>query len=129
MSRSAHRSGRLLLGLTLLTGLISFVAPFGYAQAQSMNMPGMGKSDQKKEQKSEQKTASGTGTVTALNAATKKITLDHTPIAAINWPAMKMEFPTASSVDLSKVKVGDKVQFTLSGSGNDYTVQSVKPAQ
>jgi Cu/Ag efflux protein CusF len=126
MSRSTHKSSRLFVALTLLTGFASF----DYAQAQAMNtMPGMGKSDQKKEQKSEQKTASGTGTVTALNAAAKKITLDHTPIAAINWPAMKMEFPTASSVDLSKVKVGDKVQFTLTGSGNDYTVQSVKPAQ
>ena len=31
---------------------------------------------------------------------------------------MKMEFATAPSVDLSKVKAGDKVRFTLSGSGN-----------
>src|SRR5713226_9293968 len=116
MTRIAHRSSRFFVGLTLLTGLIPFVASHENAQAQSMNtMPGMGKS----EQKSEQKTASGTGTVTALNAATKKITLDHTPLAAINWPAMKMEFPTASSVDISKVKVGDKVQFTLTGSGNN----------
>jgi Cu(I)/Ag(I) efflux system periplasmic protein CusF len=39
-----------------------------------------------------------------------------------------MEFPVVSSVDLSKVKVGDKVRFTLSGSGNAYTVQSINPA-
>jgi Cu(I)/Ag(I) efflux system protein CusF len=42
---------------------------------------------------------------------------------------MKMEFATARSVDLSKVKVGDKVRFTLSGSGNSYTVQSISPEQ
>ena len=53
----------------------------------------MGKSDQK----SEQKTASGTGTVTAVNASAKKITLDHAPIVAIDWPAMKMEFAAAPS--------------------------------
>ena len=33
----------------------------------------------------------------------------------------------APSVDLSKVKTGDRVQFTLSGSGNSYTVQSISP--
>jgi len=38
---------------------------------------------------------------------------------------MKMEFTVAPSVDLSKVKAGDKVKFTLSGSRNTYTVQSI----
>ena len=69
----------------------------------------------------------GTGTVTALNAANHKVTLDHGPIPAINWPPMKMEFAAAPSVDLAKLKTGDKVNFTLSGSGNTYTVQSISP--
>ena len=73
-------------------------------------------------------TASATGTVTAINAADRKITFNHGPIPEIKWPAMKMEFPILPSVDLSKVKVGDKVRFTLSGSGNSYTVQSIRPA-
>jgi Cu(I)/Ag(I) efflux system protein CusF len=41
---------------------------------------------------------------------------------------MKMEFPVVSSLDLSKFKAGDKVHFTLSGSGNSYTLQSISPA-
>lgn len=46
MSSSPHRSGRLVIRLALLAGLIPFVAPSGYAQAQSMDkMPGMGKSE------------------------------------------------------------------------------------
>ena len=73
------------------------------------------------------KSASGTGTVVALNAAGKKITFDHGPMPEIDWPAMKMEFPVAPSVDLSKVKTGDKVKFTLTGSGKNYTVQSISP--
>ena len=73
-------------------------------------------------------TATASGTVTALNAADHKITFDHGPIPAINWPAMKMEFAVAPSVDLAKVKTGDKVNFTLSGSGGTYTVQSITPA-
>ena len=74
-----------------------------------------------------QKSAAGTGTVIALNAAGKKITFDHAPMPEIDWPAMKMEFPVAPSVDLSKVKTGDKVRFTLTGSGKNYTVQSISP--
>ena len=125
-SRRSLKRQHSFFAATLFAGLIAFVTSFGNARAQSMNnMPGMEKGDQM----AEQKTASGIGTVTALNVAGKKITLDHAPLPAINWPAMKMEFPTAASVDLSKVKVGDKVRFTLKGSGNNYTVQSIGPAQ
>lgn len=72
--------------------------------------------------------AKATGTITALNAASHKITFDHGPIPDINWPAMTMEFAVAPSVDLAKLKTGEKVNFTLSGSDGKYTVQSVSPA-
>jgi Cu(I)/Ag(I) efflux system protein CusF len=72
---------------------------------------------------------SGTGTITAINTTARKVTIDHGPIPAIKWPAMKMEFPVAPSVDLSKAKTGDKVTFTLSGSNNSYTVQSMTAAK
>jgi Cu/Ag efflux protein CusF len=99
----------------------------GEVDAQGMapgmnNMPGMGAAQQRK-------TAAGIGTVIAVNPADRKVTLDHSPIPEINWPAMKMEFATAPSVDLSKVKPGDKVRFMLSGSGNSYTVQSMNTTQ
>ncbi|WP_235885745.1 copper-binding protein [Bradyrhizobium niftali] len=74
-------------------------------------------------------TAKATGTVTALNAADRKVTLDHGAIPAIKWPPMKMEFAVAPNVDLSKVTTGEKVDFTLSGSGSSYTVQSITPAK
>ena len=92
-------------------------------RAQGMNMPGMAapKGDAAK-------TATGTGTVAALNSAGRKLTLEHGPMPEINWPAMKMEFPVAAGVDLSKVKTGDKVRFTLSGSGSSYSVQSISPS-
>jgi Cu/Ag efflux protein CusF len=64
-----------------------------------------------------------------MNTADRKITFNHGPIPEIKWPAMKMEFPVGPSVDLSTVKVGDKVRFTLSGSGNAYTVQSISRAR
>jgi Cu(I)/Ag(I) efflux system periplasmic protein CusF len=113
---------------TLLLGMASVLLASADVHAQGMqkmdSMPGMGGGGQKAAT-----TASGTGTVIAVNAASRKVTLDHGPIPAIKWGAMKMEFATAPSVDLSKIKAGDKVQFMLSGSGSTYTVQSNSPAQ
>jgi Cu(I)/Ag(I) efflux system periplasmic protein CusF len=98
--------------------LIALIVP-AMVRAQSMSQtPGMGGA----------KTVSDTGTITAINTADRRITLDQGPIPEIKWPAMKLESPVASSVDLSKVKVGDKVQFTITGgSGVVYTVQSISP--
>ena len=105
---------------TLLFGVVPALFVSGEVLAQGMNMPGMGDSKQ-----APVKTGTGTGTVTTVNAAARKITLDHGPMPSIPWPAMKMEFPVGPTVDLSKVKPGDKVEFTLSGSGSSFTVQSI----
>mgnify|MGYP001350070568 CR=1 FL=1 len=111
-----------LLASALLVGLALPLLPPTQAHAQGMsNMGGMSSKGTA--------TASGTGTITALNASNRKVTIDHGPILAIKWPAMKMEFPVAPSVDLSKIKAGDTVTFTLSGSNNSYTVQSIGVAK
>lgn len=107
----------------LLAGVLPLLLLSAEAQAQSgqsmpsntgsmQNMPGMaaGKAT----------SASATGTVESVNAHQRKIKLNHEPIPAINWPAMTMEFPTAQSVDFSKMAVGAKVRFTLSGSNGSY---------
>lgn len=118
---------RRFLVLAILAGILTIFISSAEVRAQGTSqnnmgrMPGMG--DAKKEM-----TASATGTITAINAADRKITFNHGPITEIKWPAMKMEFPVATPVDLAKVKVGDKVRFTLRGSGNAYTVQSIDPA-
>ena len=68
------------------------------------------------------KMGKGSGTVTAVDAATGKITLDHEAIPAVGWPAMKMAF--SAKPDLLKgVAVGDKVDFnvTVSGSAGEVT--------
>jgi Cu(I)/Ag(I) efflux system protein CusF len=99
--------------------LIAFISS-AEVRAQGMSqMPGMGDAKQ-------ETTASVIGTIN--NAADRRVTFNHSAIPEIKWPAMKMEFPVVPSVDLSKVKVGDKVRFTLSGSKNSYTVQSISPA-
>ena len=71
------------------------------------------------------KMGSGTGTVTAIDAAAGKITLDHEAIAAVGWPAMKMGF--SAKPDLLKgVAVGDKVDFDLTVTGSAGEVTGIR---
>ena len=71
------------------------------------------------------KMGKGSGTVTAVDAATGKITLDHGAIPAVGWPAMKMGF--SAKPDLLKgVAVGDKVDFDVTVTGSAGEVTAIK---
>ena len=73
--------------------------------------------------------AHGTGTVTAVNAAQRKIGMQHEPIPAIGWPAMSMEFAVAPSVNLQAIQPGSRVNFSLErGADGMYVIQSIQPA-
>lgn len=72
----------------------------------------------------ETKVAQGSGTITAVDMAAGKITLDHGPIAELEWPAMKMGF-SATPEMLTGVAVGDKVDFTMSLKGNNATLTAL----
>ena len=68
------------------------------------------------------KMGKGSGTVTAIDAAAGKITLDHGAIPSFGWPPMKMGF--SAKPDLLKgISVGDKVDFdvTVTGSAGEVT--------
>jgi Cu(I)/Ag(I) efflux system protein CusF len=56
------------------------------------------------------RTASAEGTVTAIDAEAGTITIDHGPVAAIEWPAMTMAFQ-ADEAARGTVAVGDEVTF------------------
>lgn len=76
-----------------------------------------------------QNDAHGTGTVNSVDPAQHKIHLSHQPIPEIGWPAMTMEFPVAPSVDLSELKPGTRVNFTIEkGQGGMYEIQTISPA-
>lgn len=70
------------------------------------------------------KTGKSTGTVTAIDAAGGKITLDHGPIPELGWPAMNMAFMVASSVTGSTA-VGDKVDFDARLTGIESEVTAI----
>lgn len=71
------------------------------------------------------KMGQGTGTVTAIDAAAGKITLDHEAIGAVGWPAMKMGF-TAKPDLLKGIAVGDKVDFDLTVTGSAGEVTAIR---
>ena len=74
--------------------------------------------------------AQATGKVNSVDMDKRTINVTHDPIKALGWPKMKMEFSVDKSVDLSGVKPGDAVSFTLkAGANDDYTVNSIKKNQ
>jgi Cu(I)/Ag(I) efflux system protein CusF len=56
------------------------------------------------------------GVVTAVDPAAGTITIDHGPVASLQWPAMTMTFK-APSIDLKDIKPGDHVQFEPTADG------------
>ena len=69
----------------------------------------------------------GTGTVNSVNAAAHTVNITHDPIKALGWPKMKMEFGVVPEVNLSTVKPGDAVIFTLKEKGEgDYLINTLR---
>ncbi len=56
---------------------------------------------------------SGTGVVTQVDAAAGTVTFNHEPMAAVNWPAMTMQFTAEDPSILQGIAVGDRVNFQL----------------
>lgn len=74
------------------------------------------------------KHGNSTGTVTAIDAAKGTLTLDHGEIAALQWPAMKMEFSATPHL-LSGIKVGDKVEFEIEWDGKAGVVTAMNKSR
>jgi Cu(I)/Ag(I) efflux system protein CusF len=73
--------------------------------------------------------AHGTGTVNSVDPAQHKINLSHQAIPDIGWPAMTMEFPVATSVDLKPIKPGTRINFTIEKSQSGmYEIKAITPA-
>lgn len=70
------------------------------------------------------RTGQGTGTVTAIDAASGKITLDHGPIPELGWPAMKMAFKAGPTV-IGQTAVGDRIEFDVRLTGIEGEVTAI----
>jgi Cu(I)/Ag(I) efflux system protein CusF len=69
-------------------------------------------------------TASAEGTVTAMDADAGTITIDHGPVAAVDWPAMTMAF-RADEALRRQIAVGDAVTFSFQMSDGGSKITSI----
>ncbi|MGB4812155.1 MAG: efflux RND transporter periplasmic adaptor subunit [Methylophilaceae bacterium] len=76
-------------------------------------MSGMSMKESATHELSNMKMPVGHGKIMAIDAKSGKITLAHEPIAVLGWPAMTMDFSVKDTKSLTKLKVGDMVQFEL----------------
>lgn len=74
-----------------------------------------------------QASVQGIGLVKAIDTTRDAITVRHEPIAALGWPAMTMMLKVVSPHLLVRVKVGDRVRFTLQPDGAYSVITSIIP--
>lgn len=68
-----------------------------------------------------------TGKVNKVDTAGHIINLTHGPIASLKWPGMTMDFAVDAAVDLTAVKPGDSVTFTvIKGGKGFYVIDTLK---
>lgn len=66
-----------------------------------------------------EKMPKGHGKVVNVDIKSNHVTLDHESIAELGWPAMTMGFKVKDSQQLSKLKVGDEVNFDLKAEASE----------
>lgn len=69
------------------------------------------------------------GEVRKIDLSARKITLKHGEIKNLDMPPMTMVFQVKDPAMLEKVKVGDKVQFTVEDNNGAMTVLTIAPAR
>ncbi|WP_419953318.1 copper-binding protein [Methylobacterium sp.] len=69
------------------------------------------------------------GTVTKVDAAAGKVTLDHAAIPKLDMDAMTMAYPVKDPAMVKDLKPGDKVDFEVDGAGGQYTVTTIRKAK
>jgi len=69
------------------------------------------------------------GEVRKIDVSAKKITLKHGEIKNLDMPPMTMVFQVKDLAMLEKVKVGDKVQFTVENANGAMTVLTIEPVK
>ncbi|MEO1207569.1 MAG: copper-binding protein [Pseudomonadota bacterium] len=74
--------------------------------------------------------AAGVAVINTVDAEKGMVNLTHEPMPKLGWPTMTMDLPVTRRVDLSDVKPGDKVDFTLKlGRDKQYRVTDMAPSK
>lgn len=70
----------------------------------------------------------GKGRVTAIDAKSARLTIEHGPIATLNWPGMTMGFAVKDAALLAGIQPGQQVEFEFAEAGDDYVISRIVPA-
>ena len=87
-----------------------------------MDMKGMDKGAKKAPGKSHQ----AAGKVKSVDAAKGTVTIDHGPVASMNWPAMTMSFKAKDKKMLEGIKPGQKIEIDFEQQGKEQVITKVK---
>ncbi|HCY64240.1 MAG TPA: efflux RND transporter periplasmic adaptor subunit [Oxalobacteraceae bacterium] len=70
----------------------------------------------------------GEGVVEKVDASSGMVSINHGPVASLNWPAMTMEFKVANSALLEQLKPGARVAFEIvERQPGEWVVTGVRP--
>lgn len=127
------RSRTLALGLSLSAGAVIGLAACSQQPETKTGTPGDVSSaaapaemDAMSTSATGEKAATARGVISAIDAEGGKITIEHEPIASLEWPAMTMGF-AASPALIQQAKVGDRVEFDLVVTGSAGEVKAIRP--
>lgn len=68
------------------------------------------------------------GTITAIDPVMRVVTIYHDRVEALSAPQMIMDFGLEAQVDITSIRVGAKVAFTLTRrAGELYIIGAIKP--
>ena len=71
----------------------------------------------------------GQAVVDTVDTARRRVTLTHDPIPELGWPTMTMVFQALGTVDISRVRPGDHVDFSLMrGHDTTYELSAIRPS-
>lgn len=125
MKRIATLSLSVILGAAA-PGTFAQSGGMGNHDAKGMDMKSMDMKRVEADKKGMTTTHRGTGVVKNINTADGVVTLAHGPIKTLNWPAMTMGFKLEDKAWLSKIKPGDKVEFTFVQVDRSYVITGMK---
>lgn len=77
----------------------------------------------------DQNVGTAEGEVRKIDKSTKKVTVRHGPIAGLDMEPMTMVLQVSDPSVLEKLKVGDKIKFTVRRGGGAFTLESFEPAK
>lgn len=72
------------------------------------------------------KLVQATGVLREISVSNGTVKLKHDPIPELGWPAMTMNLPVSDDVDLSALKPGDRIRFSIGqADGSGYVIHKV----